>query len=44
MRDLVLGNTVGDFVVQAFFRADYCDFGIGIEAFEDSASGDLLKR
>lgn len=39
---LFLLNAVGDFVVQAVCRAYYCDVGIGVEAFENSSSGDLM--
>lgn len=41
--DLFLFNAVGDFVVQAVCGAYYCDVGIGVEAFENSASGDLME-
>lgn len=39
--DLVLGHAVGDFRVQACGGADNCHLGVGIEAVEDAAGGDL---
>jgi hypothetical protein len=43
MCDLALGNAICDFFVQAVFWADYGDFGIGVEAFENSTRGNLLR-
>ena len=42
--DLVVGDAVGDFGVQAGAGGDYCDFGVGVEEVEDAAGGDLVVR
>lgn len=43
MGDLGLGNSMGDFLVQARGWADDGDACIGVEAVEDSTSGDLRR-
>lgn len=43
MCDLLLGYTMGDFFIQARGRAHDRNVGVGIEAVEDTACGNLLK-
>lgn len=40
--DLLLGNAMGDFFIQARSRTHDSNVGVGIEAVEDAASGNLL--
>lgn len=39
--DLFLGNAEGYFIIETGLGADDDDFGVGIEAVEDPACGDL---
>lgn len=40
--DLLFGNAMGDFLIQARSRAHDSNVGVGIEAVENAASGNLL--